>query len=307
MRIYYTDQIRQYDGAITQMGHSVSPYAELIPPNANSYLQYGECTSSCLTQVMADNSVPNIKVIAGMLHSHLLGIRMKLRHIYQNGTEAAPILRDNNYDFNYQEFRILNQERVILPGQSLQVECDYRTTTRSNFTYGGLGTSQEMCIAYTMYYPKISLSYCETAPVVDHLLYYLNHTDVRYTSFSAYGSLHDIILNHNNKTVLQSLNEMHWNQTNANAFSALMKDIRRSVTCKINGVRHPRVPASEPAISITREYVEPIQTCVEPSSGFQVELMKDVCSVSTRPVPFAAFLFTTFSLVVLTTLFYHDS
>ena len=50
-RLFYTDQLRQYDGGILEVGHIVNPFAHLIPPNAADYRTYGECPADCLKAV----------------------------------------------------------------------------------------------------------------------------------------------------------------------------------------------------------------------------------------------------------------
>lgn len=51
LRFIYTSQLRQYDAGILETGVIVNGWQHLIPPNAESYLNYGECTSQCLEQV----------------------------------------------------------------------------------------------------------------------------------------------------------------------------------------------------------------------------------------------------------------
>ena len=41
--------------------------------------------------------------------------------------ELPYISRDRSYDFNYQETRRLPEEREVLPGDSFQVICNYRS------------------------------------------------------------------------------------------------------------------------------------------------------------------------------------
>ena len=45
-----------------------------------------------------------IQMISGILHSHLFGQKIRLRHI-RNGKELPTILEDNHYDFNFQASR----------------------------------------------------------------------------------------------------------------------------------------------------------------------------------------------------------
>jgi len=55
-----------------------------------------------------------------------------LRHI-RNGKELDPLAYDNHYDFNYQEYRKLDKEVTILPGDELIMECEYDTKRNSTF------------------------------------------------------------------------------------------------------------------------------------------------------------------------------
>ena len=45
-----------------------------------------------------------MNVFSGLLHTHLLGRRIKLRQI-RGGVELPPLFQDDNYDFNYQVLR----------------------------------------------------------------------------------------------------------------------------------------------------------------------------------------------------------
>ena len=63
---------------------------------------------SC-TQSIGDGE---IRVFANLLHSHLLGYGIKTRVVRQ-GKELPPMAQDNNYDFNYQEMRKLQDELVL--------------------------------------------------------------------------------------------------------------------------------------------------------------------------------------------------
>jgi len=45
---------------------------------------------------------------------------------------------------------------------------------------GGLSTSSEMCLAFILYYPKIPLQACQTAPTVSSLINYFGLSYVKY-------------------------------------------------------------------------------------------------------------------------------
>ena len=57
-------------------------------------------------------TTPEIKVFADLLHTHLAGIGLRLRH-FRDGVELPYVDSDMNYDFNYQETRRRNQEVIV--------------------------------------------------------------------------------------------------------------------------------------------------------------------------------------------------
>lgn len=61
------------------------------------------------------------------MHSHVAGRKMKLRHI-REGVEMDRIVEDDNYDFNYQQVRQLENETNILPGDYLITDCAYEVS-----------------------------------------------------------------------------------------------------------------------------------------------------------------------------------
>jgi len=94
-----------------------------------------------------------------MLHTHLLGREIVLRHI-RNGKELRPLDMNIAYDFNYQQSTPFNDHIEILPGDELIVECVYDSTERDGMTYNGESTMEEMCLSYLMVYPKPNLGSC---------------------------------------------------------------------------------------------------------------------------------------------------
>ena len=75
-----------------------------------------------------------IKLVSVVLHSHLAGKKLRLRHI-RNGQELPRVAEDDHYDFNYQQARVLPQEVSVLPGDELVTECVYQTPNRTEPTF----------------------------------------------------------------------------------------------------------------------------------------------------------------------------
>ena len=104
------------------IGHDVSTL-HLVPPNQPSFTTVAHCPAQC-TSALPENG---IRVFAGLPHTHLLGIKVKLRHI-RNGAELPIPFQDNYYDFNYQTMRRI--EFNLLPGDHLITECVYDSRGR---------------------------------------------------------------------------------------------------------------------------------------------------------------------------------
>ncbi len=117
-----------------------------------------------------------------MLHSHLAGRKMRLRHV-RRGVELPLILEDNQYDFNYQASRVPATETTVFRGDQLLLECGYSTKTRDQPTFGGLSTREEMCLAFILYYPRSALADCRSLPALHTLTSALGIQDIYGESF----------------------------------------------------------------------------------------------------------------------------
>jgi len=119
-----------------------------------------------------------INIVSVVLHSHLAGRRLSLKHI-RKGKELPRIVQDNHYDFDYQQSYTLEKEVKVLPGDELAAECIYGTLDRKKPTCGGYAVTQEMCLAFAVYYPKTPLAACYSMTPVKHLFKILAVTNFR--------------------------------------------------------------------------------------------------------------------------------
>ncbi|XP_067142874.1 DBH-like monooxygenase protein 1 homolog [Centruroides vittatus] len=105
MRLYYVPNLRNYDAMTLMVGAEISR-SVIIPPRQKSFIVASHGHPECLSSVMPKEG---IHVIAVFLHAHLLGRKLIARH-FRNDTELPPLAVDNNYDFNYQGYRFLNNK-----------------------------------------------------------------------------------------------------------------------------------------------------------------------------------------------------
>ncbi|XP_076272907.1 MOXD1 homolog 1 [Rhynchophorus ferrugineus] len=161
LRLQYTSKLRKNEGAILVTGVAPSNL-HFIPPLQNEYKTAGYCSLGCTKEIFPKEG---INVVSVMLHSHLAGRKLKLRHI-RAGKELPPLAQDDHYDFNYQQSRALSQDTTILPGDGLITECTYSTKERKAPTLGGYSTREEMCLAFVLHYPRTELAGCYSIPPV---------------------------------------------------------------------------------------------------------------------------------------------
>ncbi|KAF4099805.1 DBH-like monooxygenase protein 2 homolog [Onychostoma macrolepis] len=165
LRFYYTSELRQHDAAVLMTGLAVAPgYA--IPPKAKSFLTYGLCDTAYIPTVL--ETPHDLQVFSVMLHTHLAGRKVRVGH-FRGGKQIDLLAADENYDFEYQEVTNLGKTKTVKLGDKLLVECTYNTEIRSTLTWGGLSTSEEMCLAFLFYYPAMNLSTCISFPNVTSL------------------------------------------------------------------------------------------------------------------------------------------
>jgi len=163
LRLYYTPRLRPHDLGQATIGHMFDA-SIIVPPGEPRWDVRGHCSSECTRDLLPAEGV---LLTTGLLHAHLLGQAITLRHI-RDGQELEPILRDDNYDFNYQQDRMMENPRRILPGDHLIVECTYNSLQRNKTSYGGIGTYEEMCNAFISYYPRVeAFSWCASRPTAD--------------------------------------------------------------------------------------------------------------------------------------------
>lgn len=160
LRIYHTKQLREYDAGVLEVGARVDRFM-LIPPRQTDWQTNGYCTKDCSMKGFKDTKLPNggINIFAALLHTHLAGRKTWLRHV-RDGVELPEIARDDHYDFNFQEYHLLRNEVHIKPGDTMINVCVYNTEDRAIGVQGGLSTTDEMCLSFILYYPKVSVKKC---------------------------------------------------------------------------------------------------------------------------------------------------
>eukprot|EP00795_Rhopilema_esculentum_P003456 gene3458-1835_t len=128
LRLYY-DKPRKYDAATLTVG-TFTGRNLIIPPNREKWMITGSCTKTCTSYLKNANALngDEVKFFASFPHAHTIGKGIWTKMV-RNGKEVMEIIRDDNYDFDYQ---------------------------------GGESTVDEMCLNFIMYYPNVDLASCSS-------------------------------------------------------------------------------------------------------------------------------------------------
>uniref|UniRef100_A0A8C5W798 Monooxygenase DBH like 1 n=1 Tax=Leptobrachium leishanense TaxID=445787 RepID=A0A8C5W798_9ANUR len=228
IQLYYTPHVRKYDAGVLETGIWVSLY-HMIPPGMSEFSSEGHCTMECLEEALNVEQPTGIHVFAVLLHAHLAGKAIKARH-FRKGEEQKFLAYDNEFDFNFQEFQYLKEERTILPGDNLITECQYSTKERTSMTWGGLSTRDEMCLSYLMYYPRINLARCESIPEIKEQLYFIGVKEI-YKPVTTWPFVIKSPKKYNNLTFTDAMNTFRWSEKNGKTFNDHVQQIQINVRC----------------------------------------------------------------------------
>lgn len=147
VRFYYTSKKRQFDLGIFETGDpDVNLFGKPLSANGGLSQHVFTCESECSKNVVSEP----ITVIKEHLHMHQTGVSMINTQI-RNGTVVHQG-KVEFWDFQQQgDFLVVQEPFVVTPGDAFRTECNYNA---ANGTVWGLGTQNEMCIAFLFYYPR---------------------------------------------------------------------------------------------------------------------------------------------------------
>ncbi|XP_019849476.1 PREDICTED: DBH-like monooxygenase protein 1 homolog [Amphimedon queenslandica] len=232
MKIYYSLEATPLKAGSLGIGSTTFP-TFIIPPNAETYTHEAFCSSTCLDRQLPENG---IKIFGSFLHTHLIGKAVGVKHIRKNTEcgateELKPIDSDPYYDFNYQQFNHLPEPVHLKRGDSLILECIYSTKNkRNNVTLGGLGTRNEMCVAFLYYYPKLELFFC--GHHLNHSLAYDNFIQehLRHNSTAINVAMNSLNY-YNPDGISESFNQISWTNDTIRQFETAVRNAKHYQVC----------------------------------------------------------------------------
>jgi len=149
VRIYFTKHLRENDAGTLMLGNIGNNEPD-IPPKLNSYHVEANCPSECTQQWEH-----SINVFADTQHMHQVG-NMVWSTVHRDGKQLPDLSRIEYWDFNFQDSFSIN--RVLHPGDRINTNCIYNTTSKTTPTRFGSASSDEMCLEFLMYYPLLRVN-----------------------------------------------------------------------------------------------------------------------------------------------------
>ncbi|XP_062858528.1 DBH-like monooxygenase protein 1 homolog [Trichomycterus rosablanca] len=232
LRLFYTPKLRDYDAGVMETGVWVSLY-HMLPPGMQDYITEGHCTQECLQESLSSEMPSGVWIFAVLLHAHLAGRAIRTRH-FREQVELPPLSSDDNFDFNFQEFQPLNQERLLLPGDSLITECIYNTKGRQNMTWGGLSTRDEMCLSYLLYYPRVNLARCESLPEIQGQLKFIGVKQIQ-KPLTTWPFVIKSPKRYSNLSFTDAMDKFRWTKKRGKAFNKVVLKLPMNVRCSKMG------------------------------------------------------------------------
>jgi Copper type II ascorbate-dependent monooxygenase, C-terminal domain len=156
VRAYYSKTKRLHEAGIFSVG---DPYVVMrdqpIESGLTSYRF--ECVNSCSSLMLSDGQP--VTVLREYLHMHQSGYAMYNEHVRDGQVIRTGAL--DFFEFNMNGGPAVQQDPFeIVPGDAFNVQCYYQNAASANRTFG-LASSEEMCVAFLLYYPRKVLQLSE--------------------------------------------------------------------------------------------------------------------------------------------------
>ena len=148
---HWTTAPREVEMGIFQTG---DPFVSLnSDPVGNGITKHTfDCPSSCSQDAFGGLDVP-VTVFGESLHMHQTGVQMINEQIRSG--EVVHSATVGYWDFDQSGSDTVVQEAfVVEPGDSFRTSCYYETNDDTRF---GIGSQEEMCIAFLVYYPRVKM------------------------------------------------------------------------------------------------------------------------------------------------------
>ncbi|GAU92099.1 hypothetical protein RvY_04227 [Ramazzottius varieornatus] len=166
-RFLLSEKLRKYDAGVIMAGVLSFDFTMTIPPGQTSFRLQSQCSDQCTAAALPSDG---INIFNGILHMHTRGRSAVARHFRGSQEITPPIVKNMNFDFNYQTSQAVQPTRKFLPGDRAVLECTFSTVNETQPVFGGESTREEMCLVFLFYYPKVDLNMCGSRYKVEKYL-----------------------------------------------------------------------------------------------------------------------------------------
>ncbi|CAH1778942.1 unnamed protein product [Owenia fusiformis] len=146
MMMYYTPNLRPYDGGIMIIGQN----RMAIPPRVPLYKVTSKISKACTYSIT--KGVGPLTMVGSVLHMHYLGKSIKLEQ-YRGGKMITSLGEDKVYNYDSPVMHNFETPIELRERDEGLLTCNYNSMSRNSTTFWGNSTSAEMCYAFVRYYP----------------------------------------------------------------------------------------------------------------------------------------------------------
>eukprot|EP01088_Endostelium_zonatum_P011575 TRINITY_DN25723_c0_g1_i1.p1 TRINITY_DN25723_c0_g1~~TRINITY_DN25723_c0_g1_i1.p1 ORF type:complete len:550 (+),score=106.64 TRINITY_DN25723_c0_g1_i1:65-1714(+) len=150
-KIYYDYNLRQYDAGVLQTGDMLLSQPP-VPAGNPAYAIEMTCPSACTSKFDWD-----IQVFAEALHMHNIGSKIWSTLWRPDSSGNVSFVQQNAgaefYQFDFQQGAEVNY--TLKRGDTFNLHCVYDSSNQKSATDFGESSSQEMCMDFLFYYPKL--------------------------------------------------------------------------------------------------------------------------------------------------------
>jgi hypothetical protein len=151
IRLYFDYESREHEAGLLTLGDPLTRSEGTEIGSGLTEWSYF-CDSTCSTISLKEQT---ITVISENLHMHASGTRM-VNEVIRND-EVVHVGVAEVFEFEHQGGYVVQQEPFeIMPGDAFRTTCYYKDGTKF-----GMGSDDEMCIAFLLYYPVQKLEFGE--------------------------------------------------------------------------------------------------------------------------------------------------
>ena len=147
IEVLYTTEPRPIEAGMLTIG---SVFDIEVPNGSTVDFAAPRCTAADTAKIGP------INVFASWLHAHEIAKTLWTNH-YRDGKLLGDLNREEHFEFETQRF--VAGDWQVLPGDELEVHCDYENQTGETVR-GGAASSEEMCLNFMLYYPSTSYEFC---------------------------------------------------------------------------------------------------------------------------------------------------